>query len=106
MGGVKGLTNTVAAEATARVPTDVPAPGRDDGAAPRILVLTSGLGCGHVRAAEAVEHALQRLEPRATVRLLDFWTLMNPGVAATIQKKYLELVLENTGALCAAAPAR
>ena len=64
--------------------------------APRILLLTSGLGCGHVRAAEAVEHALLRLAPRATVRQLDFWTLMNPGVAAAIQKKYLELVLENT----------
>ena len=70
--------------------------GQDDGA-PRILLLTSGLGRGHVRAAEAVECALLQCAPSATVRQLDFWTLMNPGVAATIQNKYLELVLENPG---------
>ncbi len=61
---------------------------------PRILLLTSGLGSGHVRAADAIECALRRKAPAATVCQLDFWTLMNPGVAAEIQRKYLELVLE------------
>jgi UDP-N-acetylglucosamine:LPS N-acetylglucosamine transferase len=63
---------------------------------PRVLLLTSSLGCGHSRAAAAIEHALRRLAPQAAVRQLDFWSLMNPGVAATIQQKYLELVLERS----------
>ena len=92
---VKGLTNTVAAQPLPRVAVRAALRGRVAAVAPRILLLTSGLGCGHVRAAEAIEHALLRTAPGATVRQLDFWTLMNPGVAATIQKKYLELVLEN-----------
>jgi UDP-N-acetylglucosamine:LPS N-acetylglucosamine transferase len=58
-------------------------------------VLTSGLGCGHVRAAEAIASALRRLEPRASLRQLDFWSLMNPGVAATIKRNYLSLVLDH-----------
>jgi processive 1,2-diacylglycerol beta-glucosyltransferase len=95
-GEVKGITNTVAAIAPPRVPARASkrAWGSED--TPRILLLTSGLGGGHLRAAEAVERALLRLAPGATVRQLDFWTLMNPGVAAAIQNKYLELVLENT----------
>lgn len=59
---------------------------------PRILLLTSGLGSGHSRAAQALAQAVRRREPRADVRTLDFWSLMNPGVAATIKRKYLELV--------------
>lgn len=94
-GQVKGFTET-AAIAPPRATARVPIPDRGAGEAPRILLLTSSLGCGHVRAAEAVEHALLRIEPRASVAQLDFWTLMNPGVAAEIQKKYLELVLEHT----------
>jgi UDP-N-acetylglucosamine:LPS N-acetylglucosamine transferase len=65
---------------------------RSGGVAPRILVLTSGLGSGHARAAEAISQAVRRLEAQAVVRQLDFWSLMNPGVAATIKDKYLELV--------------
>lgn len=93
---VKGFTDIVAAMESA-------APAREARLAartrlresPRVLLLTSGLGCGHVRAAEAVAHAVRRLAPDAIVQLLDFWTLMNPGVAAGIQQKYLELVLEH-----------
>lgn len=59
---------------------------------PRVLLLTSGLGYGHVRAAQAVEAAL--LQRRATVRTLDLWSLMNPGAASIIQKTYLQLVQE------------
>lgn len=60
-----------------------------------MLLLTSGLGSGHVRAAEAVAAAVHRLEPGANLRQLDFWSLMNPGVAATIKRRYLSLVLDH-----------
>jgi UDP-N-acetylglucosamine:LPS N-acetylglucosamine transferase len=59
---------------------------------PRILLLTSGLGCGHIRAADAVAEAIGRRAPQAVVLRLDFWSLMNPGVAAAIQQTYLQLV--------------
>lgn len=59
---------------------------------PRVLLLTSGLGYGHVRAAQAVEAAL--LQRSATVKILDLWSLMNPGAASIIQKTYLRLVQE------------
>jgi UDP-N-acetylglucosamine:LPS N-acetylglucosamine transferase len=90
---VKGLTQPVAQDAQLAGASLADAPAmRRARAAPRVLLLTSGLGCGHVRAAQAVADALRRREPRAKIRTLDFWSLMNPGVAATIQRKYLELV--------------
>lgn len=52
--------------------------GSDSTADGRILLLTSGLGLGHVRAAQAIERAL---EGAATVETVDFWSLINPGVA-------------------------
>lgn len=61
-------------------------------AAPQVLLLTSGLGFGHVRAAQAIEASLiQRSIP---VRTLDLWSLMNPGVAAICHHTYLRLVQE------------
>jgi processive 1,2-diacylglycerol beta-glucosyltransferase len=48
-----------------------------------------------VRAAEALAAALHRLEPAANLRQLDFWSLMNPGVAASIKRRYLSLVLDH-----------
>jgi processive 1,2-diacylglycerol beta-glucosyltransferase len=57
-----------------------------------VLLLTSGLGCGHVRALDALAAALAKRAPEATVRRLDFWSLMNPGIAASVQQMYLELV--------------
>jgi processive 1,2-diacylglycerol beta-glucosyltransferase len=94
---VKGITDI------AQSSTDVASPARGARYAaharvpepPRVLLLTSGLGSGHVRAAEAVALAVRRIAPDAVVQQLDFWTLMNPGVAAEIQQKYLELVLEH-----------
>ena len=59
----------------------------------RILLLTSGLGFGHVRAAQAIEAAL--LQRGATVRLLDLWSLINPGAASIIHQTYLRLVQEH-----------
>ena len=58
----------------------------------RILLLTSGLGYGHVRAAQAVEAAL--LQRFLDVRTLDLWSLMNPGAASIVHQTYLRLVQE------------
>lgn len=60
--------------------------------AARVLLLTSGLGYGHLRAAQALEAAL--LQRSCTVQILDLWSLMNPGVASTIHHTYLRLVQE------------
>ncbi|MFL6619004.1 MAG: MGDG synthase family glycosyltransferase [Povalibacter sp.] len=56
------------------------------------MILTSGLGYGHVRAAQAVEAAL--LQRSMDVRILDLWSLMNPGAAAIVHQTYLRLVQE------------
>jgi processive 1,2-diacylglycerol beta-glucosyltransferase len=62
------------------------------GTAGRVLLLTSGLGLGHVRAAHAIESALAS---SAVVRTVDFWSLINPGVASAIHATYLSLVLNH-----------
>jgi len=66
------------------------------GAARKVLLLTSSLGYGHVRASDAIGAALRTLDPAASIRRLDFWSLMNPGVAATLKQTYLEIVLRHT----------
>jgi processive 1,2-diacylglycerol beta-glucosyltransferase len=58
----------------------------------RVLLLTSGLGCGHVRAAQAIEAAFPR---HVEVANIDLWSLMNPGVARACQETYLELVIDH-----------
>jgi processive 1,2-diacylglycerol beta-glucosyltransferase len=62
------------------------------GDAIRVLLLTSGLGCGHVRAAEAVQAAFPE---QVRVGSVDLWSLMNPGVARACQQTYLQLVTEH-----------
>ena len=64
----------------------------DGGFKPRILLLTSGLGSGHVRAAQGVAAAL---EGCAEARILDLWSLVNPGAAVVIHETYLRLVQEH-----------
>ncbi|HET9445137.1 MAG TPA: hypothetical protein VFO35_02705, partial [Steroidobacteraceae bacterium] len=61
----------------------------DDAGRRRILLLTSGLGHGHVRAAQAIEAALP---DSATVCTLDLWSLMHTGVAQAVHATYLSLV--------------
>ncbi len=63
-------------------------------AAPRVLLLTSTLGSGHLRAAQAVEAALLERRPAAKVETLDFWSLMDAGVAQAVRQTYLRLVQE------------
>ncbi|HEX7011548.1 MAG TPA: glycosyltransferase [Steroidobacteraceae bacterium] len=55
----------------------------------RVLLLTSGLGLGHVRAAQAIEAALGS---SAETYTLDLWSLMNRGVARAVHEIYLTLV--------------
>lgn len=64
------------------------------GAAPRVLLLTSTLGSGHLRAAQAVEAALLERSPSPIVQTIDFWSLMDAGVAQTVRQTYLRLVQE------------
>lgn len=72
-------------EATARVP----------GGEPRILLLTSSLGSGHVRAAQAIELAVRERNAGAHVLTLDFWSLMDEKVAWAVRTAYLRLVQEH-----------
>ena len=59
-------------------------------------MLTSGLGFGHVRAAHAIQAAIEAMPLRQPVHVdtLDLWSLMNPGVAAICHHTYLRLVQE------------
>ena len=63
--------------------------------APRVLLLTSALGSGHLRAAQAVEAALRERSPTVTVQTLDFWSLLDAQVAQTLRQTYLRLVQEH-----------
>ena len=65
-----------------------------DRTAPRVLLLTSTLGSGHLRAAQAVEAALLERSPTPIVQTIDFWSLMDAGVAQTVRQTYLRLVQE------------
>ncbi|MCG2741462.1 MAG: hypothetical protein L6300_14705 [Syntrophaceae bacterium] len=58
----------------------------------RILLLTSSLGSGHSRTGEAIEHALLERDPATRIRQIDFWSLMDQGVASAVKEAYLELV--------------
>ena len=66
--------------------------GVTSGASPRILLLTSTLGSGHAAASRALEAALLERAPAATVQTLDFWSLMDDGVAGAGRRAYLHLV--------------
>ncbi|MCW5621954.1 MAG: hypothetical protein KIS79_12685 [Burkholderiales bacterium] len=72
------------------------APGSDDGAL-RVLLLTSSLGSGHMRAARAVEAALTAPAHAVRVRTVDFWSLMDDGVTQALHRSYLQLVQRQPG---------
>ncbi len=59
---------------------------------PRILVLSASVGAGHLRAAEAVEAALQRVAQDAKVKNLDVLDMTNPLFRRLYGKFYLDLV--------------
>lgn len=60
---------------------------------PRVLLLASGLGYGHVRAAQGIEAAL--LQHAVQVQSLDLWSLMHPGAASIVHQTYLQLVQQH-----------
>jgi processive 1,2-diacylglycerol beta-glucosyltransferase len=59
------------------------------------LVLTSQLGNGHTRAAEAIETALVRRDPQTRIHRIDLWKLMDPKVAAALKDGYLQIATEH-----------
>lgn len=63
-------------------------------AQPRVLFLTSGLGTGHSRAALAIERALESRHPGIRLQTVDFWSLLDGGVAEAIKRSYLRLVTD------------
>jgi processive 1,2-diacylglycerol beta-glucosyltransferase len=67
----------------------------NSGREPRILLLTSSLGSGHVRAAQAIEAAVRARNFGANVLTLDFWSLMDEKVAWAVRTAYLRLVQEH-----------
>lgn len=72
-----------------------PSSAGDPGGGPRVLLLTSSLGSGHVRAAQAIELAVRERNSGATVLTLDFWSLMDQKVAWAVRTAYLRLVQEH-----------
>jgi processive 1,2-diacylglycerol beta-glucosyltransferase len=62
------------------------------GFAPRVLLLTSGLGQGHTRVAHAIAAGL--VQQSIEAETLDLWSLMNPGVVSIVHHTYLRLVQE------------
>jgi UDP-N-acetylglucosamine:LPS N-acetylglucosamine transferase len=58
----------------------------------RVLILTSSLGAGHLRAGQAIEAELKSRNKHVEVYTLDFWALMDGKVAQTAMDSYLHLV--------------
>ena len=58
----------------------------------RILILSASVGAGHLRAAEAVELALRRLDPSAVVKNLDVLDFTNAAFRRVYGRAYLDLV--------------
>lgn len=59
---------------------------------PRVLILSSSVGAGHVRAAEAIEAALKQLRPDATVKHVDLLKTTNRVFKFFYGDAYLHLV--------------
>jgi UDP-N-acetylglucosamine:LPS N-acetylglucosamine transferase len=60
----------------------------------KVLLLTSQLGYGHVRAANAIEQALQDRYPDVECDYLDLWSLMDEKVATAVKDGYLRMTQE------------
>jgi processive 1,2-diacylglycerol beta-glucosyltransferase len=59
---------------------------------PRILILSTGAGQGHNRAAQALEAAAQKIVPEGTVRRLDSLDYTTESFRAIYSKYYIETV--------------
>ncbi len=60
-----------------------------------MLLVTSFLGYGHRKAAEAIVVAMRRFYPSVNSGIVDFWQFLSDGVSRDIQSFYLKLVSEN-----------
>ena len=94
-GRIAGKLSGMSAEALTVSARPIARPRTAGAVAPRVLLLTSNLGAGHSRAAEAVKLAILARAPAAQVRTLDLWSLMHANVADTVRQTYLRLVQEH-----------
>ncbi len=58
----------------------------------RVLILSSSVGAGHMRAAEAIECAVRRLDPAATVENLDVLKFTNGFFRMAYAESYIGMV--------------
>lgn len=58
----------------------------------RVLILSTSVGAGHLRAAQAIELALRELDPTASVTNLDVLTLTNATFRKIYAQTYLDLI--------------
>ncbi|MEX1057244.1 MAG: hypothetical protein WED11_05905, partial [Natronospirillum sp.] len=61
----------------------------------RVLLVTSSLGSGHTRAAQALAQGIRSHHPYADVHTLDYWSLIDRKVAHAVRTAYLRLVQEH-----------
>ena len=64
------------------------------GTVKRVVILSSTLGTGHLRAGQAIQAALSEKYSGVEVETFDFWSLMDAGVAQVARQSYLTLVQE------------
>ncbi|HUG97968.1 MAG TPA: glycosyltransferase [Gammaproteobacteria bacterium] len=64
-----------------------------DRSAPRVMLLTSSLGSGHMMAAQALTTALRAAGRPVEIETLDVWSLVDPEVATALQSAYLEMIV-------------
>ncbi|HEX5056337.1 MAG TPA: glycosyltransferase [Gammaproteobacteria bacterium] len=57
----------------------------------KVLFLTSKLGYGHTRAADAIEYALMEKVPNVETHHIDLWSLMDERVANSVKDGYLRM---------------
>jgi processive 1,2-diacylglycerol beta-glucosyltransferase len=57
----------------------------------KALFLTSKLGYGHTRAADAIEYALMEIVPNVETSHIDLWSLMDERVANSVKDGYLRM---------------
>jgi processive 1,2-diacylglycerol beta-glucosyltransferase len=58
----------------------------------RILILSASVGAGHVRAAEAIEAALQQADPKSAIQNCDVLALMPPAFRKVYRDGYFRMV--------------
>jgi len=66
-------------------------------AAPRLMLLTSNLGMGHLRTAQAIIAAMRSRFSQPSICTLNFWSLMHSGIADVVHDIYLRLVQQYPG---------